>query len=316
MKKWLIILALLFIFWVFAQKLFRERIPVSPNREAEKTGNFVFYKNATGGISKFPLPISTGTGDGNLYLTGDANRVIYGIGKNVSWEIEYYEDPLDVVKDFSEVIPPDDWVLNPTGHKLTLKLYSIFQALEQWDEWYATMKKNVDWDTFEIYNHFRAPNESSLWACLANPYEDNSIETITNTTVKAMCKDKVPKDLTFDVHDIDQRYKRFRISLFYTAYKEKNASVCEPLLVTRFPKDKNDDIYASHFINYQLCQTLAIGDPYTKTQVPTSEAIRRMGYRINASVLYNKCSLYSDIRLQKLCEELRKIHLIAVKGNG
>lgn len=276
----------------------------------------MIYKNATGGISKALLPTSTGTGDGNIYLTGATDRIIYGIGKNVSGEIEYYEDPLDIVTNFSEVIPPADWVLNPNGHKMTLKMYGIFQALEKGEEWLNTMKQVTDWDTFEVYSLFRSPSDSSLKECLSKPYEVDNVDTITNATAKTMCKEKVPNDLTFGIHDTDQRYKRLRISLFYKAYTEKNVSVCEPLLVTKFPKDKENDISASHFINYQLCQSIAVGDPYTKTQVPISEAIRRMSYRINAAVLYDKCSLYTDWRLQTLCEELRKIHLTSVKGNG
>lgn len=103
-------------------------------REEIQAEKYIIYKNASGGISKYPLPASTGTGDGNIYLTGATDRIIYGIGKNVSGEIEYFEDPLDIVTNFSEVIPSADWVLNPNGHKMTLKMYGIFQALEKGEE--------------------------------------------------------------------------------------------------------------------------------------------------------------------------------------
>ena len=119
------------------------------------------------------------------------------------------------------------------------------------------MKKNTEGDIFEVYSFFRSPNDALLRDCLMKPYEDVNTDAIKSTAGKAMCKEKVPTDLTFEIHDTDQRYKRLRLSLFYKTYTEKNVTACEPLLITNFPSDKKEDVDATHILNFLLCQTIA-----------------------------------------------------------
>jgi hypothetical protein len=265
---------------------------------------YVYYKDARGNIGKTKIQEPSATPDGNIYMTGAKDPIVYGVWVGASWEVIIHSDSFDVATSFAEVIPPESWNLHQTWAPWTTRMWKVFQFIEKGNVTKNESMNDEEKFIYDLYELFSNPKNSSLRDCAEKIGEDIVVAANAGKISTKICSKKVPEDLKFDMAHTDPRFSRMKIGLFHKSFIEKKSDICNPFLLTKF-SDNYEDTLEILMYNYLFCKTLATGDLYSK-EIPLSEALRRMNYRFGVAISKNICNLYEETQISGMCVKIYK----------